>query len=216
VKNSIEKTAETVEQATDDALIEMGVDIEDVEVEILSEKKQGFFGLGGKEATVRVSLKEENPVIVKIKNFINSVFREMEIEGDTDAYYADDRLEVKLTGPDMGLLIGRKGDTMDALQTIISAVASKITGERTYVNLDIEGYKERRRQKLEELASSIAKKVSVTGRTISLEPMKPSERRIVHMALQGSKEVTTASEGDEPERRVLIIPRGKFAENGNR
>lgn len=211
MENSVEKTGETVEQAIDDALMELGADKDDVDIEVLTEKK-GFLGLGGKEVSVRVSLKQDTQKVTEVSNFVIGLLEAMSFEGYVKVNQIGDRLEVNINGPDMGLLIGRKGETMDALQTIVSAVATKIMGTRTYVTVDIEGYKERRKEKLEEMAISIASTVSQTNRTTALRSMPAFERRIIHMALQDSNDVTTASEGDEPERRVLIIPKGHESE----
>lgn len=211
MENSVEKTGETIEQAIDDALMELGADKDDVDIEVLTEKK-GFLGLGGKEVSVRVSLKQDTQKVTEVSNFVIGLLEAMSFEGYVKVNQIGDRLEVNINGPDMGLLIGRKGETMDALQTIVSSVATKIMGTRTYVTVDIEGYKERRKEKLEEMAKSIASTVSQTNRTTALRPMPAFERRIIHMALQDSNDVTTASEGDEPERRVLIIPKGQESE----
>lgn len=143
------------------------------------------------------------------KKFLADVFAAMGIAVEISATYNDPQksLEVELSGDEMGVLIGKRGQTLDSLQYLISLVVNKGTGEYIRVKVDTENYRQRRRETLENLAKNIAYKVKRTRRPVSLEPMNPYERRIIHSALQNDKYVTTHSEGDEPFRRVVVTPK---------
>lgn len=140
------------------------------------------------------------------KKFLQDVFKAMNMTVIIDAKYkeADHTLEVELSGPEMGVLIGKRGQTLDSLQYLISLVVNKGTAEYIRVKVDTENYRQRRKETLENLAKNISYKVKRTKRPVSLEPMNPYERRIIHSALQNDKFVTTHSEGEEPFRRVVV------------
>ncbi|MBQ6993559.1 MAG: protein jag [Lachnospiraceae bacterium] len=140
------------------------------------------------------------------KKFLQDVFKAMNMTVTIDAKYkeADHTLEVELSGPEMGVLIGKRGQTLDSLQYLISLVVNKGTAEYIRVKVDTENYRQRRKETLENLAKNISYKVKRTKRPVSLEPMNPYERRIIHSALQNDKFVTTHSEGEEPFRRVVV------------
>ena len=131
---------------------------------------------------------------------------EEEIEIDTDFNYQDNELGVSLSGGDMGVLIGKRGQTLDSLQYLVSLVVNKGSASYVRVKLDTENYRERRKATLENLAKNISVKVRKTHQSVYLEPMNPYERRIIHSALQDDPFVTTHSEGEEPNRRVVITP----------
>lgn len=152
------------------------------------------------------------------KKFLIDVFAAMEIEAEIVTKYNDSlkTLEVELSGEEMGVLIGKRGQTLDSLQYLISLVVNKGTSEYVRVKVDTENYRLRRRETLENLAKNIAYKVKRTRRSVSLEPMNPYERRIIHSALQNDKYVTTHSEGDEPFRRVVVTPKRESNYNDNR
>jgi spoIIIJ-associated protein len=143
------------------------------------------------------------------KKFLNDVFEAMNIKVNIEAAYNDSlkSLDVELSGDEMGVLIGKRGQTLDSLQYLISLVVNKGTGEYIRVKVDTENYRERRKETLENLAKNISYKVKRTRRSVSLEPMNPYERRIIHAALQNDRYVTTHSEGDEPFRRVVVSPK---------
>ncbi len=177
---------------------------------------------------------EEEPVITTVKaasekvedidveavssKFLADVFAAMGIGVNIEAKYNDSlrTLEVDLSGDEMGVLIGKRGQTLDSLQYLISLVVNKGTNEYIRVKVDTENYRQRRRETLENLAKNIAYKVKRTRRPVSLEPMNPYERRIIHSALQNDKYVTTHSEGDEPFRRVVVTPKRESGYNDNR
>lgn len=140
------------------------------------------------------------------KKFLQDVFKAMNMTVTVEAKYkeAEHTLEVELSGPEMGVLIGKRGQTLDSLQYLISLVVNKGTGEYIRVKVDTENYRQRRKETLENLAKNISYKVKRTKRPVSLEPMNPYERRIIHSALQNDRFVTTHSEGEEPFRRVVV------------
>jgi spoIIIJ-associated protein len=148
----------------------------------------------------------EGSVEEKAKVFLTDVFKAMNMEVDVDVKYneSDKSLDIDLNGDEMGILIGKRGQTLDSLQYLVSLVVNKDSADYIRVKVDIENYRERRKETLENLAKNIAYKVKRTKRPVSLEPMNPYERRIIHSALQNDKYVTTHSEGDEPFRRVVV------------
>ena len=149
---------------------------------------------------------EANEIKEKAVNFLKELFRVMdeEIEIDTDFNYQDNELGISLSGGDMGVLIGKRGQTLDSLQYLVSLVVNKHRDVYIRVKLDTENYRERREQKLKSLARNIAHKVKKTRKPVSLEPMNPYERRIIHSALQRDPFVTTFSEGEDPFRHVVV------------
>lgn len=140
------------------------------------------------------------------KVFLNDVFKAMKIEATVKATYdeAEKNLDIEINGDDMGMLIGKRGQTLDSLQYLVSLVVNKGSEDYIRVKVDTENYRARRKETLENLARNISFKVKRTKRSVSLEPMNPYERRIIHSALQNDKYVTTHSEGEEPFRRVVI------------
>jgi spoIIIJ-associated protein len=159
-----------------------------------------------KEAASKI---EDIDVEAVSKKFLNEVFAAMDIKVNVETSYNDSlkNLDVELSGDEMGVLIGKRGQTLDSLQYLISLVVNKGTSEYIRVKVDTENYRQRRKETLENLAKNISYKVKRTRRPVSLEPMNPYERRIIHAALQNDKYVTTHSEGDEPFRRVVVSPK---------
>ncbi|MFO7171749.1 MAG: RNA-binding cell elongation regulator Jag/EloR [Bacillota bacterium] len=202
---SVERSGRTVEEAVASALAELGVDRSRVEVEVLDEGRPGLFGLlGARKAVVRVTVRETRAE--RVARFLQEVCRAMGVEARIQTEEAEGYLRVTLSGRDMGLLIGRHGQTLDALQFLANAVANKVEpGPR--VLLDVEGYRQRREETLQRLARRLAERVRRTGQRYALEPMPAQERRIIHLALAGHPYVTTVSEGEEPHRRVVLVPR---------
>ena len=157
-------------------------------------------------------MKEETPETVKedicevAKNFLKEVFNAMDMAVVVDVKYdeAENNMDVDLSGDDMGVLIGKRGQTLDSIQYLLSLVINKNMEDYIRVKVDTENYRQRRKETLENLAKNIAYKVKRTKRPVSLEPMNPYERRIIHSALQNDKYVTTHSEGEEPFRRVVV------------
>lgn len=155
---------------------------------------------------------EKKPIVidvVPVKEFLDKVFAamEMKVEVRVTANPMDREINVELEGEDMGVLIGKRGQTLDSLQYLTSLVANKVSEEYIRVKVDTENYRERRRATLENLAKNISHKVKRTRKPVSLEPMNPYERRVIHSALQNDKFVCTHSEGEEPYRRVVVTLR---------
>lgn len=198
----VEKSGKSVEEALRLALIDLDATREQVEIEILDEGSKGFLGLGAKEAKIKVSKK--NDVVEVAKTFLNNVLKEMNINADIEVALVDESLHVNMIGEDMAILIGKRGQTLDSLQYLLSLVVNKNRDEYLRVILDTENYRAKRKETLESLAEKLAMKVKKSRKNVILEPMNPYERRIIHSALQNNPSVSTKSEGDEPYRKVVI------------
>ena len=197
-------TAKTVDEAVTKALIELGTTSDKLEYEVIEKGSTGFLGLGAKPAIIRAKKKEtlEDSAI----QFLEQVFEAMNMQVSISDSYTEEEKEmnVNLEGEDMGILIGKRGQTLDSLQYLVSLVVNKTSSDYIRVKLDTENYRERRKETLETLAKNIAYKVKRTKHSVSLEPMNPYERRIIHAALQNDKYVVTRSDGEEPFRHVII------------
>ncbi|KAF0207940.1 MAG: spoIIIJ-associated [Actinobacteria bacterium] len=234
--NEIIKEGPSVAEALDFALEEMGVQQDAVQYEVLDEGGRGFFG-AGKPASVRVWLKpgevarvsaqlaepadivleeEEAPLtdeeLDKIADeavgVVNSVLATLGIQSEIEEYEGDDNeIILDIVGDDLGVLIGRHGKTLDALQVLVAAMTNRRIGRRFPVVVDVSGYRYRRKVKLEEIARRAADRVVRQGRPVELRPMTSFERKAVHVALRNDRRVTTASEGDEPYRQVVVHPK---------
>ena len=203
----IEVSAKTVNDAVTEACQKLSVTSDKLEYEVIEEGSTGFLGIGSKAAVIKARVKEENvSVDEKAKQFLNEVFTAMKLTVAIDAKYddLDNNLDIDLSGEEMGVLIGKRGQTLDSLQYLTSLVVNKGTEDYIRVKVDTENYRKRRKDTLENLAKNIAFKVKRTKRAVSLEPMNPYERRIIHSALQNDRYVTTHSEGEEPFRRVVV------------
>ncbi len=250
----VEKTAKTVDEAVAEALKELNITADEAVIEVLDEGKKAFFGFFGKDAKVRVTVKETATVqeevietveetaaeevvvetsvkeevkeeaapertareprkfvvndeaVAKAKEFLQKVFGAMKIEVVMEKFINknDGSVTFKLHGDDMGILIGKHGQTLDSLQYLTNLVANKNSADRVRVIIDVEDYRDRRIETLTRLAYRLSDKVKRSGERVALEPMNPHERKIIHMALQNDRRVTTLSEGDEPYRHVVI------------
>lgn len=200
----IEISAKTVADAVTDACQKFEVTSDKLDYIVVDEGSSGFLGIGSKPALIKAKVKSS--VMDKAKDFLNEVFDAMNMVVVVDVKYDEENknLSVDLSGDEMGVLIGKRGQTLDSLQYLLSLVVNKETEEYIRVKVDTEDYRRRRKETLENLAKNIAYKVKRTKRSVSLEPMNPYERRIIHSALQNDKYVTTHSEGDEPFRRVVV------------
>ncbi len=199
-----EFSAKTVDDAITEACKALSVTSDKLEYEVVDEGSSGFLGIGSKEATIRAKVKSS--VIDTAKIFLNDVFAAMNMTVVVNAEYnADEKeLSIDLSGDDMGVLIGKRGQTLDSLQYLVSLVVNKGNDDYIRVKVDTENYRQRRKDTLENLAKNMAFKVKRTRRPLSLEPMNPYERRIIHSALQNDSYVTTHSEGEEPYRHVVV------------
>jgi len=202
MNKSVEKTGKTVDEAITLAIEEMNVKREDVDIEILDEGNKGLFGLGSKQAKVKVSAKPKETD--RIKKFLDSVFEKMDLEVDVIMTENEDEIDIDLQGKNMGIIIGRRGETLDSLQYLTSIVANK--GQTTYkkILIDTEDYRKKREETLVKLANRIAERVVTMKKSITMEPMNPYERRIIHSTLQNNKYIETYSVGEDPNRKVVI------------
>ena len=203
----IEVSAKTVDEAITEACQKLGVTSDRLDYEVVDEGSSGFLGLGSKPAMIKAAIKATDISLEdKAKNFLNDVFAAMNMEVVVAVTYDEKEhaMDVDLSGDEMGVLIGKRGQTLDSLQYLVSLVVNKDVSDYIRVKIDTENYRQRRKETLENLAKNIAYKVKRTKRSVSLEPMNPYERRIIHSALQNDKYVTTHSEGEEPFRRVVV------------
>ncbi len=198
----VEKSGKSVEEALRLALIELDATREQVEIEVLDEGSKGFLGIGAKETKIRVSKK--NSVTDVAHTFLSSLLKEMNIAAEIEIVLAQDALNINIIGEDMAILIGKRGQTLDSLQYLVSLVVNKERDDYLRVVLDTENYRAKRKETLEGLAEKLASKVKKSRKNVILEPMNPYERRIIHSALQNNPNVSTKSEGDEPYRKVVI------------
>lgn len=226
----LEKSAKTIEEAIELALKELNATKDQVDIEILEQPSRGIFGLiGSKMAKVIVAMKEQPKEVVKVREtrpvresvtglpatvedknaaqkFLREVLEAMDIVAEIRIKTVEDSLHINLSGPKMGIIIGRRGQTLDSLQYLVSLVVNKGKGREGYVKviLDTEEYRRKREDTLVRLAKRLADTVVKTGKKVELEPMNPYERRIIHSALQSNDRITTFSEGEEPYRKVVI------------
>lgn len=200
----VEFSAKTVNDAITDACQKFTVTSDKLDYVVVEEGSTGFLGIGAKPAVIRAKVK--NSVADNAKDFLDDVFRAMNMSVTVEVKYdeADKSMDIDLNGDEMGVLIGKRGQTLDSLQYLVSLVVNKDVEDYIRVKVDTENYRQRRKETLENLAKNIAYKVKRTKRPVALEPMNPYERRIIHSALQSDKYVTTHSEGDEPFRRVVV------------
>ena len=201
----IEVSAKTVSDAITEACQKLGVTSDKLDYEVVEEGSSGFLGIGAKSAVIKESVKKSSVEEVA-RVFLNDVFQAMNMEVVIAIKYNEEEknMDIELSGNEMGVLIGKRGQTLDSLQYLVSLVVNKESEEYIHVKVDTENYRQRRKETLENLAKNIAYKVKRTKRSVSLEPMNPYERRIIHSALQNDKYVTTHSEGEEPFRRVVV------------
>ena len=203
----IEVSAKTIDDALTEASIKLGTTSDKLEYEVIDKGSNGFLGIGSRDAVIKVK-KAEASVEDEVREFLDSVFKAMKLEVTIDIKVDEDNrnVDVELNGPEMGVLIGKRGQTLDSLQYLTNLAINKQSENYYRVKIDTEDYRKRRRETLENLAKNISFKVKRTKRPVSLEPMNPFERRVIHSALQNDKFVTTHSEGEEPYRRVVVTP----------
>ena len=209
-------SAKTVDEAVTKALIQLETTSDKLVYEVVDKGSAGFLGIGAKPAVIKAGKQET--IEDKARDFLNRVFEAMNLPVTIEISYDEEEKEmsINLVGDDMGILIGKRGQTLDSLQYLVSMVLNKGNEGYLRVKLDTENYRARRKETLETLAKNIAYKVKRTKRSVSLEPMNPYERRVIHSALQNDKFVCTHSEGEEPYRRVVVTLReGVRLENYN-
>ncbi len=228
--NKIEAKGKNLDEAKKAAALELGVDVDDILYEILENATSGFFGINAKPCIISAWLeddgfsrpiKEKKPVPVKEKKkvkteafsnedsakaeeFLGKVLSLMNINAEFSVSKEEDTLNIEVKGENMGAVIGRRGETLDALQYLTSIVVNKGKDDYTKISLDAENYRKKRADALEKLANKVADKVIKNRRNFTLEPMNPFERRVIHSTLQSNNMVTTYSVGEEPNRRVVV------------
>lgn len=205
----IEKSGKTIDEAVEEALKELGTTKENVEIEVINEGKRGILGLGAENAVVRVKM-EQSP-LQKAEAYIKTIMDSFGINAELKGSYEDETVRIEIIGDseEVGKVIGRRGDTLDSLQYLTSLVVNK--GEENYirVTIDTENYRGKREETLIKLAKRMAGVVARTRKSVTLEPMNPNERRIIHSALQNYRNVTTYSTGKDPNRCIVITTKKK-------
>jgi len=213
----IEKTAATVEEALDAALEELGVSEQEADVDIVQEPKGGLLGLGSKEAVVRVSVKKADQELSEDEldeqadiatDFLQDLLDKMDLDADVEPHFVDGIMYVEIWGAEgddeMGILIGRHGSVLDGMQELVKVIVGHRTGTRCRLVVDVEDYQKRRRSRLVSKAKDAAKRAQRSGRPEKLEPMNAFERKIVHDVISSIRGVESESEGEEPDRRVVV------------
>ncbi|GAB4495167.1 MAG: KH domain-containing protein [Anaerolineales bacterium] len=243
---TLEINASTPEEAIELGLQQLGLPQDAVEIEILDEGKRGLFGLGSREARVRLTVKtqpvssapadpiqstpleeptaptpeestlteDQQRVLETTRATLLDLLQKMHVQAEVEVRYLESEEDLPhgvvyadITGPDLSILIGRQSQTLQALQYITSLILGKELERNVPLIVDVQGYRTRRKAQLERLAQRMAEQVARTGRSQSLEPMTASERRIVHMVLRNHPKVYTESTGEDPQRKVMIIPK---------
>lgn len=201
--DKITKSGKTVNDALNEALKELHASRDEVEVTVIDEGAKGFLGMfGAKDAVIQV-VRKFNPEKIAV-TFLQEMFHAMGMNVSIETKLKERQLAIELSGDEMGVLIGKRGQTLDSIQYLVSLVVNKGSSPYVSILLDTENYRQRRKETLESLAYNLAKKVKQTKRNVVLEPMNPYERRIIHSSLQNDRYVTTYSEGEEPYRNVVI------------
>ena len=207
----IKISAKNLDEAITQALIRLEITSDQLEYEVIDKGSSGILGIGSRPAVIQA--KRKFSLEGTAKDFLQEVLKTMGMEVEIGVIYdpVEKAMDIDLKGDDMGILIGKRGQTLDSLQYLTSLVVNKYSEEYVRVKLDIENYRERRKETLETLAKNISYKVKRTKRAVALEPMNPYERRVIHSALQGDRFVLTRSEGEEPFRHVVIsLKRDRF------
>ncbi len=200
----IEISAKNVDDALTEASVKLGTTSDQIEYEIIDKGSAGFLGIGSKNAVIKA--RKKFSIEDSVREFLTKVFDAMQLEVEILIKVDEENklIDVELKGDEMGILIGKRGQTLDSLQYLTNLAINKHSDQYYKVKVDTEDYRKRRRDTLENLAKNIAYKVKRTKRSVALEPMNPFERRIIHSALQNDRYVTTFSEGEEPYRHVVV------------
>ena len=201
----IEKSAKTEDEAVALALEELGLDRDEVSVEIVERAKSGFLGIGAQDAVVRVSYEVEDDPYQEIRAFLGGLLERMGVEAEMDIQPRENGgVTVNLSGPNMGAVIGRRGETLDAIQHLTNYAVNRGGDKHTHISVDAESYRAKREDSLVRLAEKMAAKVIKYKRSMALEPMNSYERHVIHTALQNYECVSNSSSGTEPNRRVVV------------
>jgi len=231
-RTTLEKIAPSVDEAVAEGLVELGLPADMVEVEVLDGGSRGLLGIGGRQARVRLTVKsapaagpetvqpdpaaapaEEDALLRLSRQTVSDLLEKMKINASVTARYGetDEKGErpvlVDIHGDDLGVLIGRRGDILNSMQYLVNLIVSKQMEQWVQVVIDVEGYRARRERQLRQMARRMADQAVKTGRRQVLEPMAANERRIIHLELRDHAEVTTQSIGEEPARKITILPK---------
>ncbi len=225
---TLEKIAPTVEEAISAGLSELGMSEDAVDLEILDAGSRGLLGIGGRQARVRLTIRassepktgdageisdEVDDTLKLAKQFVVEMLDKIKVSASVRVHYGEQSengerpVLVDISGEDLGILIGRHAEILNAMQYLVNLMVSKRLERWVQVVIDVEGYRSRRERQLRQLASRMADQVLKTGRRMSLEPMTASDRRIIHLALRDHPSVSTQSVGEEPGRKVTIVPK---------
>ncbi len=210
MQNSIEVTGKTEDEAIASALRQLNLQRDEVSIEIVERAKSGFLRIGASPAVVKVIYEvpdkaSNGDVEEKAREFLEGLLTRMGISADIGMKTRDDgAITIELSGAGMGAIIGRRGETLDAIQHLTNYAVNRGTDERTHISIDAENYRSKREESLEHLAEKMAAKALKYRRSMALEPMNSYERHVIHTALQNYEGVTTCSTGVEPNRRVVI------------
>ncbi|MSQ22809.1 MAG: protein jag [Dehalococcoidia bacterium] len=208
MENRVEMSAKNVEEAIELALKELDAEREEVAIEVVSQGRAGFFGIGGENARVRVTrLSASENLASQAIVAVNTVLSVLKVSAVATVRTSGDAEigpTIDIDGEDSGLLIGKRGETLNAFQFLVNLVLNQKSRGHALVVIDVEQYKERRSQALQTLASRVAERVVSSGRSVTLEPMPAPERKIIHMALANHPYVTTESTGEGQGRKIII------------
>jgi len=204
MEKTIEVSGRTEDDAIETALEQLGLSRDDVSVEIIEQAKTGFLGLKNTPALIRVSYEVKEDRSMRVESFLAGLLERMDIEAGIEVKENEDSIDVVLVGKDPGALIGRRGETLDALQHLTNYVVNRGVAGRVRINLDAENYRQRRNETLESLANRAAGKVIKYRRNMTLDPMNAYERHVIHSALQNYDHISTYSVGNEPNRRIVV------------
>ena len=219
---SPEVSGRTVDEAIERALEQLGLSRDEVDVTVVKKGKPGFLGLGSEDAVVRVAPlcqdSGNNNVAELASNILKELLDLMKLDAEVELKSSpieetspeSQSIALEVKGEDLGILIGRRGETLSSLQYIVRLIVARHQKTKVPIAIDVEGYKQRRYRVLQDLALRLAQKVKSTGQSITLEPMLPDERRVVHLALSVHPDVTTQSSGEGETRKVVILPRRGF------
>jgi spoIIIJ-associated protein len=217
VARATEKAAPSVEEAVEAALTELGISEQEARIEVLQEPRGGFLGVGSQEALVRVSVPSSDVDVEDLEeqadavaDFVDELLARMDIDAAAEPVVHGDHMYVDIVGEDeddMALLIGRHGQTLEAIQELTRLAVGQRLDERVRVIVDVEDYRKRREDRLIQKATEIARRVARSGREEELEPMNPYERKLVHDAVSAVPGVESASRGEEPNRFVVVRKR---------
>ena len=197
------KKGKTVDEAINAALSELGVSRENAKIEIISEGNKGIFGIGSKDAEVKVSFGEIDAEAIA-KECVENIVAKLGLNAEITTSAEEDKINMNISGDGMGIIIGRRGETLSSLQYLTNLVVNRKVDDYIKVSIDTENYKQKREEALIKLAHKTAEKVIKYRRSFTLEPMNPYERKVIHSALQENEKISTYSTGSEPSRRVVV------------